>query len=372
MHRPVVTSPRVRLLRRAVALTSTVAALGGVLLTGGPTAAEWEVIHTEQAKHVALVHRVQVLEKVSTADEAWNDRQRHRAAVATSTAVRAHLAAELKALGARLDAVQAAVVGAPVEAGQEGLIDVATTAVAAARTVVDAGDLAGARPLVGQAEAASTNVATSVQARAAAEAAAAAAAAAAAQAAAEQAAAEQAAAARAAARRSPQGRAVRPRSAPAQAAPASGGGGGGDAGSSAWDDVRAAAAGAAGSYGLSVAWVGTTACGQSGSVSAGGFSVRGCSSSGSSTIQLSFGGDDPGVYQGSRSRLVSFVRAVALHEAAHRQIERLTGTMFPVARYEQLADAYAATYMGMPAGLASYGFGDEDVATAQAIHDNRW
>jgi hypothetical protein len=136
--------------------------------------------------------------------------------------------------------------------------------------------------------------------------------------------------------------------------------------------VRAAAAGVAGSYGLSVAWVGTTACGQSGSVSAGSFSIRGCSSSGSSTIQLSFGGGDPGVYQGPRSRLVSYVRAVALHEAAHRQIERLTGTMFPTSRYEALADAYAATYLGMPASLASYGFNGDDVALAQAIHDNRW
>ncbi|MBO9556705.1 MAG: hypothetical protein J7523_19205, partial [Cellulomonas sp.] len=161
------------------------------------------------------------------------------------------------------------------------------------------------------------------------------------------------------------------------AAPARSGGGGGGGGaaassSSAWDDVRAAAAGVAGSYGLSVAWVGTTACGQSGSVSAGSFSIRGCSSSGSSTIQLSFGGGDPGVYQGPRSRLVSYVRAVALHEAAHRQIERLTGTMFPTSRYEALADAYAATYLGMPASLASYGFNGDDVALAQAIHDNRW
>ncbi|MGY4644432.1 hypothetical protein [Cellulomonas sp. URHB0016] len=365
MHRPVVTAPRVRLLRGAAAGASTVAALAGVLLTGGPTAAQRDVIRTERVEHVALVHRVRVLEKVTSDEAAWNDRQRHRAAVATGAAVRAHLAAELAALQVRLDAVRVAVVGAPVEAGQEGLVDAANAAVASAATVLDAGSLVGARPLVEVAEAAGSNVTASVQARAAAEAAAAAAA----QAAADQAAAEQAAAARAAAGRDTVHRPAAPRSAPRDAAPEAGPTGGG---SSAWDDVQAAAAGVAGSYGLSVTWVGTTACGQSGSVSTGSFSVRGCSTTGSSTIQLSFGDDDPGTYQGSRSKLVAYVRAVTLHETAHRLIERLTGTMFPVARFEPLADAYAATYLGMPAGLASYGFGDEDVATAEAIHDGRW
>ncbi|MBO9555876.1 hypothetical protein [Cellulomonas sp.] len=172
MHRPVVTSPRIRLLRRGLAVTSSLVALVGVLLTGGPTAAQWDAIHAARAEHAALVERVRVLEKVSVADAAWNERQQHRAAVATSTAVRAHLAAELTALRARLDTLQAAVVGAPVEAGQEGLIDATTGAVASARAVVDAGSLVGARPLVHQAEVAAANVAASVQARAAAEAAA--------------------------------------------------------------------------------------------------------------------------------------------------------------------------------------------------------
>lgn len=364
---------RVTSLRRRWTPSVPVAAtIVAVMLSGGQAVGTVNAIRAERAQHAALVQRVATLVQVGHDDQEWLDGRQLQVDVAAGEAVQERIASQIAALSVRLVGVQQSVTGAAVQAGDEGLVTAATTAVGTARAAAVTGSVVATRPLVEQAEAAAVAVATSVQARAAAEEAARVAAAQAAEQAAAEAAARaaaQKAAARAATPRRVTARAAAAPRSVAVSAPSSDAPPPAPAASSAWDDVRAAAAGGAGRFGLSVAWVDTTACGQSGSVSARAFSVRGCSVSHSSTIQLSFGGADPGAYQGSRSKLVSYVRAVALHESAHREIERLTGTMFPVARAEQLADAYAATYLGMPAGLASYGFTDEDVQAARAIHD---
>ncbi|MBO9555039.1 hypothetical protein [Cellulomonas sp.] len=132
--------------------------------------------------------------------------------------------------------------------------------------------------------------------------------------------------------------------------------------------VQSTAASVAGQYGVAVAWVGTTSCGERGGVSRKVVTLRGCSTPGTNTIELSLGGGNPANTRVSRARVLAMTTAVTQHEVAHRLIERTTGTLFPVDRNENVADAYAVTYLGMDPALVSYGYVDADVATAVAIH----
>jgi hypothetical protein len=132
--------------------------------------------------------------------------------------------------------------------------------------------------------------------------------------------------------------------------------------------VQNTAASVAAPYGVSVSWVGTTSCGERGMVTRKVVSVRGCSTPGTSTIELSLGGGNPASTRVSRARVLAMTTAVTQHEVAHRLIERTTGTLFPVDRNENVADAYAVTYLGMDPALVSYGYTDGDVATAVALH----
>jgi hypothetical protein len=132
--------------------------------------------------------------------------------------------------------------------------------------------------------------------------------------------------------------------------------------------VQDTAASVAAPYGVSVSWVGTTSCGERGVVTRKTVSVRGCSTPGTSTIELSLGGGNPANTRVSRARILAMTTAVTQHEVAHRLIERTTGTLFPVDRNENVADAYAVTYLGMDPALVSYGYSDSDVATAVALH----
>ncbi|GIG20230.1 hypothetical protein Cch01nite_09540 [Cellulomonas chitinilytica] len=132
--------------------------------------------------------------------------------------------------------------------------------------------------------------------------------------------------------------------------------------------VQATAASVAAPYWVDVAWVDTTSCGERGGVSRTFVTVRGCSTPGTGTIELSLGGGNPANTRVSRGRVLAMVTAVTQHEVAHRLIERTTGSLFPVERNENVADAYAVTYLGMNPALVSYGYTDGDVATAVAIH----
>jgi len=132
--------------------------------------------------------------------------------------------------------------------------------------------------------------------------------------------------------------------------------------------VQATAASVAGQYGVGVAWVGTTSCGERGGVSRNVVSLRGCSTAGTNTIELSLGGGNPANTRVSRARVLAMTTAVTQHEVAHRLIERTTGRLVPVDRNENVADAYAVTYLGMDPALASYGYAEVDVWTAMAIH----